>query len=145
MKNNLLKNIGYIPPNNKSVKLFHQEFYSIIENNIPDISKIICAFCCTMNDKNGESLGVFFTLPDRFVYVAAVPEKKHMIYEEFLIDKISDFKMVSNEKQIQSINFKIYNENVIAKGYGMIIPNNFIERLKSSGEIMLLDLSINLN
>jgi len=140
----MLKSIGYTPPNNKNIEFFHQEFYSIIENNVPDISKIICAFCCTMNDKNGDSIGVFFTLPDRFVYVAAVPEKEHMIYEEFLIDKISDFKVVSNEKQNHSIDFKIYGENVVAKGYGMLIPANFIKRLKSS-RIMLLDLSTNLN
>ena len=140
----MLKTIGYIPPKNKSLELFHQEFYQIIKNKVSDISKIICAFCCTMNDKNGESLGIFFTLPDKFVYVAAVPDKEHIIYEEFLIDKISYFTALSDEKKIHSIKFKIYNEDVIARGYGMIISNDFIERLKSSG-IILFDLNSNLN
>lgn len=141
MGNNLLKNIGYLPPNNKTIESFHQNLYLIIKKNVPDISKIICAYCCTMDDKNGNSFGIFFALPDRFVYVAAVPEKEHFIYEEFMIDKISDFKTISNEKHIQSINFKIYNENVIARGFGMVIPSSFIERLKSS-EITLIDFSI---
>lgn len=140
----MLKTIGYIPPNNKQIELFHREFYSIIKNKISDISKIICAFCCIMNDKNGESLGIFFALPDRFVYVAAVPEKEHIIYEEFLIDKISHFIVLSRKEQIHSIKFKIYGENVMAKGYEMRIPNNFIERLKLSG-IILFDLNPNLN
>jgi len=140
----MLKHIGYIPPKNKNIEFFHKEFFHIIKNKVSDISKIICACCCTMDDKNGESLGVFFTLADRFVYVAAVTDKKHIIYEEFLIDKISNFIVLTQEEQIHSIKFKIYGEDVIVKGYEMRISNNFIERLKSSG-IILFDLNPSLN
>ncbi|NOQ72869.1 MAG: hypothetical protein GQ574_12740 [Crocinitomix sp.] len=140
----MLKSIGYIPPKNKAIELFHKDFYSIIRNKFPDTSNIICAFCCTMNDKNGESLGVFFAMPDRFVYVAAVPDKQLMMVEEFLIDRISDFIVLSQKGQIHSIKFKISGENVVAKGYEMKIPNNFIERLKLSG-IILFNLGPNLN
>jgi hypothetical protein len=140
----MLKQIGYIPPKNKDIELFHREFFAIIKNKVSDISKIICACCCTMNDKNGESLGVFFTLPDRFVYVAAIPDKKHMIYEEFIIDKISNFMVLAQDKQIYSIKFQIYKEDVIVRGYKMKISNDFIQRLKSSG-IILFDLNSSLN
>ena len=140
----MLKQIGYIPPKNKNIEFFHREFFHIIENKVSDISKIICACCCTMDDKNGESLGVFFTLPDRFVYVAAVIDKKHIIYEEFLIDKISNFIVLIQEEQIHSIKFKIYGEEAIFKGYEMRISNDFIQRLKSSG-IILFDLNPSLN
>jgi hypothetical protein len=59
---------------------------------------------------------VFFTLPDRFVYVAAVPDRECIIYEEFLIDKISNFMVLSQKEQIHSIKFKIYNEDVLVRG-----------------------------
>ena len=140
----MLEKIGYKPPKGENIELFHKEFFHIIKNKISDISKIICACCCTMDDKNGESLGVFFTLPDRFVYVAAVPDKKCIIYEEFLIDKISNFTVLSQEEQIHSLKFNIYNESVLVRGYGMKIPNDFIKRLKSSG-IILFDLNPSLN
>ena len=140
----MLEKVGYIPPKNKDIELFHREFFSIIRNKVSDISKILCAFCCTMDDKNGESLGVFFSLPDRFAYVAAIPDKEHIIYEEFLIDKISNFKVLSQQEEIHSVKFTIYGEDVIAKGYEMKIPNDFIQRLKSSG-IILFDLTPSLN
>jgi hypothetical protein len=140
----MLEKIGYIPPKSKDIESFHQEFFHIIKNKVSDISKIICACCCTMDDKNGESLGVFFTLPDKFVYVAAIPDKKCIIYEEFLIDKISNFMVLSQEEKIHSIKFKIYKEDVIARGYEMKIPNDFIKRLTSSG-IILFDLNPTLN
>ena len=140
----MLERIGYVPPIDKNIELFHREFFHIIKNKVSDISKIICACCCTMDDKNGESLGVFFTLPDRFVYVAAVPAKQHMIYEEFMLNKISNFVVLTKDQKIQSVKFQIYKEEVVIKGYQMSIPNNFIRRLKSSG-IILFDLNPSFN
>ena len=140
----MLEKIGYNPPKGKSLELFHKEFFHIIKNKVSDISKIICACCCTMDDKNGESLGIFFTLSDRFVYVAAVPDKKSIIYEEFLIDRISNFMVLSQEDEIHSIKFIIYSEDVLVRGYEMKISNDFINRLKSSG-IILFDLNPSLN
>jgi DNA phosphorothioation-dependent restriction protein DptG len=97
-----------------------------------------------MDDRNGKSLGVLFTLPDRFVYVAAVAEKEHIIYEEFIIDKISNFATLTKEEQIHSIKFNICSEDVIVKGYEMRIADDFIQRRKSSG-IILLNSSPRLN
>jgi hypothetical protein len=140
----MLEQIGYIPPEDESIELFHREFFRIIGNKVSDISRIIGACCCTMDDKNGNSFGVFFTLPDRFVYVAAVAEKEHIIYEEFIIDKISNFVVLTEDEQIHSIKFNIYSEDVIVKGYEMRIADDFIQRLKSSG-IILLNSSPSLN
>ncbi len=132
----MLKNIGYIPPKDKEIEWLQEEVFRIIKSKISDVSIIKCAFFGTMNDRNGESLGVFFALPDKFVYVAGVPINEHIIYEEFLIDKISNFTVLSEKEQIHSIKFNIYREEVIVRGFGMKIPNDFIHRLKSCGIIL---------
>ena len=67
-----------------------------------------------------------------------------MIYEEFMLNKISNFVVLTKDKKIQSVKFQIYKEEVVVKGYQMSIPNNFIQRLKSSG-IILFDLNPSFN
>lgn len=134
----MLKHIGYTPPQKGLIDFFHQDFFQVIEKNVPDVSKIICACCCTMNDKNGESLGLFFALPDRFAYVAAIVDKDQIMYVEFSIDEISNFSVLAKEDQLHSIQFEIYGEDILVEGYDMQIPDDFFKRLKAS-EIISLD------
>lgn len=136
----MLKHIGYTPPQKGLIDFFHNDFFQLIEKNVPDVSKIICACCCTMDDKNGESLGLFFALPDRFVYVASVVEKEQIMYVEFLIDEISKFSVLAKDDQFYSIQFEIYGEDILVEGYDMQIPDDFLNRLKIS-EIISLDLN----
>ena len=139
-----LNSTGYIAPKNKELEILQKEVYNILGYKISDLTRILAAFWGTMNDKNGESIGLFVALPNNFIYVAGVPEKQHMICEEFPYDKISEFISKADGKRINSLTFKIYNEQVEIVGFNAIIPDNFMVKLKKK-RILLFELNQNPN
>ncbi|WP_125869942.1 hypothetical protein [Williamwhitmania taraxaci] len=138
----MLENIGYIAPEIKEIEFFHKEIYKILGEKVTDLLKIIGACFCTMDDKNGESIGLFVALPNKFLYIAGVPEKEHMICEEFPFNKISGFTTKADKKKVHSIIFQIYNQQVIVRGFDGRIPDIFINNLKES-RILLFELISN--
>ena len=139
-----LKSTGYIAPKNKELEFLQKEIYNILGYKTSDLTRILAAFWGTMNDKNGKSIGLFVAMPNNFIYIAVVPEKQHMIHEEFPYDKISEFISKSDQKRINSLTFKIYNEQVEIIGFNSIIPDNFITKLKTN-RILLFELNQNQN